>query len=769
MTLKINFESDIKGFERVQKALEAQEKVLNQNADAVDRMAKAQAGLSGQAMDVKGMESLKGSEKQIKNLAEALDHLSSKRSGIKGFMGMFSEFGSEIKKLNADSSVKIFKTMNTQIDALKNNMRGTSSLMKDLRQEIDTANAEGRGVEASKKTKQLDDLSVKQQTEGDMLQKLQQSALWRKPFAGGVGQPPGGSGGMEGFLGGGTSMQRLATIAGTMAVAAKAMQKISQFAVAVNESKDRGEIATFNREVSIASNATQGNIGRKFLLDRGLGRESELLKEGTGFWDSADMGFRQLFNPSKSGEEILNEKLNEKSKLDAKKIKGLNDAATFELGLAMDPTVNSASLQYGDDTVRKFLKNMAKKGITVEESKQSLTDLSNLGILDQVEGEALLARDPSELMMDRKGASEFRRKVAFDMKSKGLTSKEAVARYEEDLGRFRKGIGGDDVPVGVMTELTSFAQGIQSGIVGRESNLDNLAAPAQMAQAAIAGTTDLNAQEQATVATTTQSNLQKSIGSPMSAMGMASDFALIRLGVRNKMDRAAIANLLEKGDSETAAKLAAKLSGKSVEEVKAALNLAVKTTRDLQDRVSGSTPESAAIYKELGLGGRTQFMLTGETTGAMATDEADSARRGANLFGGETEGDFGPQQKERLPRTVRRETTGREIRGSRARDQESVYLEANKLVADALGEDIKNVLTSVISGGYLEMGLKLKESIGSINDSKPTQSRNPSPGRPSPVMGGQKEKEDTVELNNSNDDTPSSIDDFMSPDVGGRL
>lgn len=842
MALKISFESDIKGFERVQKALEDQGKLLNQNADAVERLQKAQAGLSGQAMDIKSSESLKGTANQIKGLVDSLDLLTSKRTGFKSIINMFGEFGTEVNKLNADKSVDIFKAMGAQIDVLKNNMRGTSELMRNFRQERDELQAQGKGKEAQEKTAQINELASKQLGEHDMLKKLERSQLWRKPlmqFGGGGDMPPGGDGTAAGFFQGGTSMQGALGAAGIAGAILKATEVIAKRYVNVAESGLTARETLFNRDVSIARAAQEGQGARQFMQSQGLGEEANFLAGGRftdkgGSFDltqtgrTVGMAGKQFWGAVtgnyKDSQQILAEEAERISGLEGSQRFGLDAASTFEKTLSNNPNIKMADQQYGSDKVRNVVRSLARQGITSDEASTGIRSLARLGVLgnaqphtnaapeianlekaiskitdaktiaaatpekgfladkmDQLKGffgvkassEATFSKtmpgllsekeksdktelenkikdlkavrhdtgggslkhlfqDPSTLMMTERGQEEMRRQYAIGGATRG-----SLRKYEADLGRARTRLNANGEPVEVVTAQTDYLQNITSNIRGGGSDKSNEAAGQTMfmAKQAMAGMEGMTPMEKAQTAMQAQSNLQGEMGTPGTGLSMGTDFALVRLGIKNSVDRAAIVKLISEGRPEDAAKLAAALSGKDIATVKSELNMAVTAQRKMQDQVSGTDAASTAAYKSVGLGSRAEFTSTGTTIGAnAATNEGDAARRAGLIYDTKTKPGVVPAMNAETQMTNARQFSEAQA------GQEAQLGDTNKQLAQALGTELRNVVVQNIVEGYRTIADKMAESITSMGTMGSGGKTN-TPPPAAHINGGQKKKD----------------------------
>ena len=800
MSLKISFESDIKGFERVQRALESQEKILNQNADAVERLQKAQSGLTDQALNIKGMESIKGTEKQIKDLTQSLDTLSSKRGGLTGFLNIFSDFGGELKKLNAEASVGIFKTMTGQVDTLKASMSGTSQLIKNLRNEINEATAAGKGKEAAQKTQQLDQLTTKQMAEGELLRDLQKNVILNAPLLARAGQPPGGDGTMAGFLGGGTSLNRLGALMTRMMGVMAGVGTAATVGTKFLEGEERGAEATFNREMALARGAMSGDVGRLYMQRRGIGEEAALVEDGLvtnrdGSVDATTM-FRSLRLATKrldprnigvSNEELLVEEQNRRANLDQRKRFAINEATKQEMALAADPRIMNLEMQYGYGGSRGLLNTFLSRGIAIDQATPAMERLARQGLrlsgdgrssqaelnlrtqrtrLEAMEEELrelrprtsgregrnrqnratklegqieeqraaleeaqkqrdelrqstglggiadlIGSRNEALLVTDRVKEQLARQAVLDQQQGRGLSA----GRLRADLAQTRGNLGANArTPAAVATAMADYAAQLQGQTVGYRTTMESVTQTAGMAAQAIGNDPSLTAMERFQTAMSTQGRLQEDIGRGGGAMNMATDMALINLGITDFGDRANINKLLQENPDRAAA-LAASLLGAedpnnpddpTVQRVKRALNLAVADTTKLQDKILGSNPESRAAYESVGLDKAT-FVLSGDSK--VSTAAAGRARRDQGLFNlsGERAQAFTP----------RGTPTQEDFDRAKATYQQDL-IKSQQDIMNAVGSDLRNEIVKAVSEGFIKMGENIGQSARDLETSR---------------------------------------------------
>ena len=305
MSLKISFESDLKGFERVEKALKEQEKILNANADAVERLKKAQSGLGEKAFDMDRSQSMSNATKQMQVLSGALDSLQKNQSGFRAFLNNFTEFKKELTDISNIKSNDIFQSIETNIDTLKKSLTGSVLTSKNLRQEIAQLKAEGKNTEAEKAAGKLREVEYQALSERSLLQDARMQKAYRQPFLqfGSGNQPPGGDGSMAGFLTGGTSIQSLMGVFGKMmGVGGAILAAGATYSKAYDNyafSTERGENLKYQQEVGIMGRAAQGSIGRSLMRENAMGKEGAMIERqkageigGESVWDSISLAFK---------------------------------------------------------------------------------------------------------------------------------------------------------------------------------------------------------------------------------------------------------------------------------------------------------------------------------------------------------------------------------------------------------------------------------------------------------------------------------------------
>lgn len=337
MALRISFESDVKGFERVQKALEAQQELLNANAEAVERLNNAQQGLSKTSIDTKSSESIRASAAHIKDLTGSLETLNKTQAGLKGFMASFSEFGKQIAQIKSESSGQIFKSMSDQMDTLKTNMRAAGFEMDNLRVKMNAAKASGNIDEEHALKGRMNQLRAETLSNNAMLNDLDKTMFWQKPRVGNI------------------SYADMRNTALPIMAGVAASSQIAKYGQSFLEKDAREDNMLYARELGIGQAAAGGSIGRQALLNRGLGREAAFLADPSIF-DKVKLGLGWAGNfGTKSFNELYMEEAQRKSQLDAKATYGMDRAGQFLTEMSGNQGFSSAERVYGQRAVQQFM------------------------------------------------------------------------------------------------------------------------------------------------------------------------------------------------------------------------------------------------------------------------------------------------------------------------------------------------------------------------------------------------------------------------------
>jgi len=714
MSLKISFESDLKGFERVQSALKEQEKILNSNADAVERLKKAQAGMGTQAADMGKNHSMKEAAKQMETLTGAFDALQKNQSGFRAFLNNFTDFKKELQDISNIKSDDVFGAIETRIDTLKKSLAGSVEASKSLRSEVAQLKAEGRNDEASKAQARLSAVEQQSLEERSLLQDAQLKKLYRQPIfqsGGQGGMPPGGGGGMGGFLGGGTSMQRLVGLLGRgmagLGVAKMVGDRASRAYQRYGFMEERGEIAAFEQEMGIQQSAESGQIGRALMRRHNLGKEGNYRRRraegkfgGESALDSLDMAYRRVtgFFSGKSPEQLEIEFENEKSQLDQRYQRSINTVASTAKGILTNQSYMGFESVLGKQGAQELIRQVNRGGASWAEAQATLGTADKYGLAGQFAG-SRLTRTTSELGLSRGAIDQIVRQSAY-----------SGVDQDKLMGQIMTRAGQSGMPLTTATrQALSQVVAQQAGQFAGGVDMAQVSAPMlnAMANMQSAGVNlqgvDMIAGAQA-VSSFAQGRAQQA--GTMEGMGL--EKSLIDLGIKNPVARRAIIDMYTtEGKQQGAIKVAAKLSGKSIEEVSKALNASQTMAKEFRKKVMGGEEfdHLQQVFKDEGDLDLQGYGMTGDVKSALAVPGMSKAY-GAHDMGATASIDG-------LQPSFTQTTTGRQVKASEAR-KESESLKLTEGLAEQLagkGGDVGKELVKMFTGYTDQMLMEVQQGI----------------------------------------------------------
>jgi len=374
--LKISFETDIKGFERVEKALSSQNKLLNETAVSVDQLNSAKQQMVKGDMDLKGMESLKGTASAVNSLVGALDKLTRGQSGLRGFMSLFSEFSKQVKEFNSEGASSLLGGVDDRIKNLKESASSRIAKMTQLRTQSRIHCESGDFESANQLDGQIAGEANNLGLESQMLQKLKYSKFMNTPVSQMLGQskaaaswvtsPRSGgavlagaetaaAGRVAGALGGitlGGMAAGAAAVATGGAVVAGAAYAGSEWWRKYSERDSRENLSRYSRERQIFEAGMGGDVARGKMLETGGSNEAQyyggnFFRTKRGDFDMQQAGrnvnafVRSGFGifGSKSYEAARLEIANEVSELDRPMQYAINQSTKFAVKReqALDP------------------------------------------------------------------------------------------------------------------------------------------------------------------------------------------------------------------------------------------------------------------------------------------------------------------------------------------------------------------------------------------------------------------------------------------------
>ena len=693
MSLKISFESDLKGFERVQSALKEQEKILNSNADAVERLKKAQSGMAGEAVDMGKNHSMKEAAKQMETLTGAFDSLQKNQSGFRAFLNNFTDFKKELKDISAIKSGDVFGAIELNIDTLKKSLTGSVTAAKDLRAEVAQLKAEGKNAEASKAQSQLSAVEDQALQERRMLQDAQMKKMWRQPLLGG---PPGGSGIGSVSLGGIAKFGAKALGVGTAVYqGAKAISKLHD---QYGWGSERGVIAEYNQAMSIQGQAEQGNVARALMRKSAFGAESRYMdRRGDSIWGGGDsfvdnigLGFKAVskWAQGKKAGQIKVELENERSQYDEATQKAINFSATTSKRLVTSKGFAGSEATYGYQASEGLVRAANAGGVTWDQAQNTLGQAARYGGVDfqkRMLGSKFVL--PSEETgYSQKAVSEGIRQSAYS---------------KVDQADLFDRIAGSAGKSGL--ELSTQNRQQLSGIIAEKAgqfagqvDMGQIAAPMLNTMQAMQGAgMDLQGGDMVAGAKEISSFAQGRAQQAGSMEGMALEKTLIDLGIKNASTRRQIIDLYTNNQGPKAVSIIAQITGKSKEEVNKALGASQTLANEFRKDVLGYSETDIKAFEDKGVD------LVGQTLGGVGSAMAVPGGSDAVAAAGAGMGDEA-DLSESSPTGA---TTKRKIGKSEA-SKESSALDSISQVADLLkveGGNTGEKLASIFTGYSEEM------------------------------------------------------------------
>lgn len=738
MPLKISFESDLKGFERVERALRDQEKLLNANADAVERLQKAQSGMNKEAFDIGQSRGLKEAADQMKNLTGALDSLQANQSGFRAFLNNFTEFRKELEDISKVQSGEIFGAIDTQIDTLKKSLAGSTQLTKNLRQEISQLRAEGKTEEASKATEQLRQVETQALTERRLLQDARLQRAYRTPLLENLGLPSMGIGSLQQIMG---------RAPGIMA-AGYAMNKAADFAFQF-EAMGPEQAANFmyRQQMSVLDAARQGNIGRLFLREQGLGREGRLMSRlegrsdalagregffsrigaemslGDDLTESLSLGVRRAFKGmynTITGREIErfggnkaytdSQLLEEASTMDARKQDVINRMTSQARQLYTNPSFARFETGLGFEGVQSITRRLNAGNVTFAEAQSVLRDAERYGITDRIAGTRLV-RGLDELGLTETARRQLIRQQAY------RPGEGAESQYNL-IGQIFAGARARGVTMNAATrEAISNVIGQQVGQFAGQVDMNQIAAPLMGAMGAMQETgVNLVGQERVQGAQAIQSFVQSRGQQAGTMESMAIETTLIRLGVRNPVARSQIAQLLTRGQAQSAARIVSRITNQPVDQVLQQLREAMGNVGQFRRQIlAGSDEEYQTLQAAFSKEGRSFLgaAMSGDVGSQLAVAGMGEAVEQFDLFGAAQTGTLKPE----LPGT----TAARGIRGAEARLETEAMRQADRM-AQRVGTEGQTAGQNIVSLFTSFSDSMIKEVRDGLNEVFTTQS-----------------------------------------------
>lgn len=734
MAMKITFESDIKGFARVEQALTTQKKLIDESADAMKRFNESKSGGTRNEDDSKHSDSLRVTAKRIEDLTGALGTLTKSQTGLKSFMDLFSGFGKQLGDFNKTAATQVLETMTKQIDLLKGSITSAGATLKNLQTEIKQAHAAGRTEEAATKETEAAKLGVKMMGENDLLKNLQVSKFMHQPIGNFFGTEGGPS--ISGIMSGGAK-----AYAG-MYAGATAGIKIAEKALNYEYSGARAEVSQFGREVSVGEAAANGNISRQMEIDRGLGveggfRKSMMLGPGDTLDRTASGSFFEEmllrlkhFKGGLTGDfttyrELVEKRGDELRPLDAKLSFAQDKAGATINNLIRNPTFDALSRRVGHAAATQLMGSITAGGATKEEGLSVLKSMSAYGTTNAFRNisdaetrpvtgtsqEEIFYNDPRaiftaqrKLGISDRATTELARQTYYNLAATGTLGMA--------MGAMGPG-GARTVEAGSM-----MADYIANRQAKFETGGTNASEVSGVAAATIA-TLDQNTigQPKLDAMTATKAGIQTAefvsgnIGTPGNLGSEAQTQALYSLGIRNPLAVSQLQQLISQGQLSRVVNLIHGMNpNASPDDIMGKINQAGAVPFKFAKQLAMSTPDgqrAEEVWKKETGAGLVESQMGGGV-GTALTAGLQGLDKEHSVFDLKTMEAIKSGQQVGTPQKIT--TTGLDaVKGGEALTDKAA-LDVAKSIAEAVGDKTGMAIVNQIAQGYIELGNKIRQS-----------------------------------------------------------
>ena len=779
MTMRITFEASTTGFDQVSRALEQQQKLLNENAEAAERLAKAQAGIgrSSAPGSQDALNYFKETSKTIKDVTGALQQLNQTQSGLQSFMSLFSGFRRELNEAAADQKTGVFQVLSTQVDTLKKNMTASALSIRSIKDEVkDLEKAVAADPRNPNLRSQLADargfLSLEQQglsRDSYLYNQARLIQLANQPIGstlaglfGGGGM--GGGGGPLGFLSGigpsPTSVMRRAAITG---IGLYAANRAGEFISNVGAADDIARIANYRYEMGIAQEAMQGNIGEAFMRSRGIGKFDAMsglnrgdiplgifnggannamataFRMGDGFAET----FGNMFSVFKTqaramitefrfatGDEFARILGQRAASLSQDQIDALNKTSSIARENLLSPEFRRMEAQFGYSATRNMQGRLAAQGISLSEASPALEAAAAAGLSRS----SLITMNPALLMnAGQLGISDRTRSELFRRAAYGRDDVTGIRTQTANLESFLGAAQGMGIDVrgnfAARQQITDYISGIQSqfGVPMSEQQVGGRF----MSALQQTGVSQLGMADRIRAAADVDSIAKARISNPRTIESMGINAALMRYGI-SEYGRAIIMEQMSAGNTNGAVQAIARLTGKDPDEVKNEINKISQGTQAFRRSITGADTERGkredAIFQSLNMGNRMTLFETGTSMSVLSAQGAYDQEKGISLLGGDLTtgtriplGDQGTQGRNLM---AQQQTANENV----LKQFEQVAVGAGSTVAGLLGETFK-VYTNEIEKELNKIKIDLaskSQNTGQQGTTSSAQMSNPS-------------------------------------------
>ena len=731
MALKIEFVSDIKGYERVQKSLEENQKALNASADAMARLNSEQSKLGSASLDIKGIDAIKNASKSVQDLAKSFDTLMSGNKGIASFTGMFSGLRKEINELNREQGNTILDTMGKQIGSLRDGSQAAIDTVKRLRMELKDLDESNQPDFVKKhlgdqKRAEMAEATSAAQMSNESANKLAIQKMLRQPILGAGADSMGmdyGNSGIGKFLGD-TSLMRLGKIGGAMVAGTYAARQAGTMGLNMMYGEERMDNAMYREQRGVLSDAQGGNIARLYNQSTGTGHEGRMkrnVENGDGFFgtklgdstaeswmqklkmlpsiliDSATIGLSGAVKKNMLGltqeQAALDEARNDAINTSMGRTKGIMTSGSF-MGL-------EAGKGYG--YVRGLQSTLAAGNLSLDEAAPALFQARGYGVTDYA-ARSGLARGSGETGVSDSARGEIFRQQSYNRGS----GRNAYNNYGKILSVASS--------AGIDTSNMSYREAITDVVTQRTMSMagqvdaGQVTAPMQQALSIQGGAgVNLSVPERIQQANQVQNTAQGRAGQAGTMMNMALEHKLISAGIRNAFVRQQIIQLVSSGQGKQAAQIISKQTGKSVAEAESLLNDSKKIEDNMRTQVLyGSEAEKKKVEGDFASVGKSSvgMAIGGSATDTMSVKGAGAVYEGTTLLGEDI-------SKGKASTSLPGQVTGRQVKGADAKFDDNLMRMTTALTDKAGSEGDK--LVAVFTDYLGKFTSHIQEQLGKVS------------------------------------------------------
>ena len=797
--MKISFEANTSGFEQISKALEQQQKLLNENAAAAERLAKAQQGITkpqGAGRQDESLNYFKEQAKTIKDVTGVLQQLNQTQGGLHSFMSTFSKFRSELNASAAEQKGGIFSVLGLQVDNLKKSLAASAlnigefkSQIKDLETSLasDPSNpnlrsqlGDARGfMNASQQ-----EMTRNQYLYGQarMVQMMHQpigttvaNAIHGDPAAalGGPGGPQGPQGPATGILGSmmgaGASPAAMMALMRYVSMAGAVGYGVKRAADYVGSADELAEQSYYRSNKSMYSDAMQGNMGQYYMQSRGMGRFGALddknifdkMGDSAGFGDvgrawgsgkglgeglsnvigvtlnniGSNLGMLTEEQAHKKNQTYLKEKA---TKASESEIDAFNATSNAALRSIMNPTMRRMDIEKGHGYARGIEDLLLRQGIGLDEAGSGLAMASRMGI-DRgslARGGAVLLRSGLETGIGNQANEEFFRRISMSDKD---TQR---GKLEQFLGQGQR--SGLDLrgSLGQREQFTNIMAGIQGQFGGAVSEQE-VGGRFMGALQSMQGM-NMNPSDKMAVAANANSMMQNAIANPQTLLGAG----MMKVLYGYNLDPMT-ADLLQKqiaaGRIDAAAKVIKETTNTSdsIDEIKAKIQGVGTQAAQARSNVLGlNTPQGQKtdeILKKYGMPTRGAYSATGDATRkiGMGTTPEMLSNIGGTM---ESPGNFVEMKSGNVSIGG---TSQARLQETEAKTQESALIDAFSKEASSSGKQVGEILGEAFAKFTQNTLEEFRKAVG--------QDTQPMPAGPVTGAGSRKQNQEKwLKMNSGN-------------------